>query len=162
MLTFCSKLHELQLKISHGIYATDSYVSNFDTTVEKICQLCNVKNNMIHWFGECCLLKNFLLLFEKWLIKNINSNFKLIPITLVFGYLEKQNDAFIINYCLLHAKQFIHKTRLRCTDITKLYFSFSCFLEIIEYAVSVEKKIAINRMAIAQYESNFSKLEILL
>ena len=37
------KLWELQYKIVHRIYATDSLVSNFDQSVKSLCQYCNVK-----------------------------------------------------------------------------------------------------------------------
>ena len=40
----------MQLKIAHKIYATDSFVSNFDDSVTKECKTCNVKNNIIHLF----------------------------------------------------------------------------------------------------------------
>ena len=44
-LTNNTKLIEFQFKIIHRVYASDSYVSNFDNTVNRVCILCHVDNN---------------------------------------------------------------------------------------------------------------------
>ena len=41
--TVDSKLREMQYKIIHRTYASDSYVSNFDKSVNKTCAQCNEK-----------------------------------------------------------------------------------------------------------------------
>ena len=156
-LTYSTKLQELQLKITHRIYATDSYVNNFDKTVDISCKVCNVKNNIMHWFAECTMLKLFWKLFEKWLQKNIFPQFQLDPVIVIFGFLNK--NVFIVNYCLLQAKQYIHYRRTRCSDNTKLYFSFTCFLQLLKQAVIVEKQIATNRTSLPEYEKKINALE---
>ena len=147
----------MQLKISHRIYATDSYVNNFDKSVDMKCCFCNVKNNIMHWFAECCMLNLFLKLLEKWLQKNFYPQLQLDPVTIIFGCLDK--NAFIVNYTLLHAKLYIHNTRTRCIDKTKLYFSFTCFLQLLKNAVIIEKQIATNKSSLPEYMEKFNMLE---
>jgi len=156
-VTQSTKLQELQLKITHRIYATDSYVNNFDKSVDMKCCFCDVKNNIIHWFAECCMLNLFLKLLEKWLKVNFCPLLQLDPITIIFGCLDKH--AFIVNYCLLHAKLYIHNARRKCKDKTKLYFSFTCFLKRLKNAVNIEKQIATNKSSLTEYETKFHMLE---
>ena len=139
-LTSHTKILEMQLKILHRVYATDSYVSNFDKSVNKTCIVCNVKNDIVHWFYECICLKPFLELFENWLTRYIEMNIKLDKKVMIFGYIEEKN--FLVNYCILYAKMFINKIRRGCCAKIRLYFSFTSFLQVLKNAVCIEKEIA--------------------
>ena len=123
----------MQTKIIHRIYATDSYVSNFDDTVSATCKYCYLTKNIIHWFSLCCKLESFWKLFEMWLSKNLDIYVILNPAQIIFGYLEPDN--FIVNYCILHAKQYIHKKHLSYQGTTLWVFSFTDILEKLKYAL---------------------------
>ena len=63
-ITMNTKLIEFQFKIIHCVYASDSYVSNFDNTVNKTCRQCHVNNNIPHLFVDCIKVKQFWNLFR--------------------------------------------------------------------------------------------------
>jgi len=159
-LTSHTKILEMQLKILHRVYATDSYVSNFDKSVNKTCIVCNVKNDIVHWFYECICLKPFLELFENWLTRYIEMNIKLDKKVMIFGYIEEKN--FLVNYCILYAKMFINKIRRGCCAKIRLYFSFTSFLQVLKNAVCIEKEIAYNTMSLHTFTHKFDKLESVL
>ena len=58
-LTLDSKLIEMQLKIIHRVY-----VRNFAKDVTKLCQYCNIQNNIFHWFSECQKKETFWKHFD--------------------------------------------------------------------------------------------------
>ena len=119
-----TKLWEMQYKIIHKIYATDSYVSNFDKTVNKECQHCAKKNNILHWFYECKLLETFLKNWKQWFKKLVPTSSLIDYNTVVFG--SPNQHSFILNYCLLHTKWYIHKVHQQKTN-NVLYFSLDIF-----------------------------------
>ena len=66
-ITKNTKLVEFQFKIIHSVYASDSYVSNFDNSVNKNCQNCAVVNNIPHQFVDCIKVKMFSEDLKHWL-----------------------------------------------------------------------------------------------
>ena len=63
-LTNDTKVIEFQFKIIHRVYASDSYVSNFDNTVNKVCILCNVDSNNPQLYVDCIKVQFFLDQFK--------------------------------------------------------------------------------------------------
>ena len=96
-ITKYTKIIELQFKIVHRIYASDSYVSNFDETVDYMCSLCNAPNNIVHCFAECIRVKQFWSEIQNY-IKEIERipDLKITTSNIIFGIptLRKQ----MINY----------------------------------------------------------------
>ena len=159
-LTTSTRLQEFQLKILHKIYATDNHVAKFDSSVNNLCQKCHVKNDIVHWFSECILLKNFLGLLENWLKNNCSPQFVLNTRLLLFGSLD--DNHFEINFCIIQAKLYIHKVRHKCQNNQNLYFSFISFLQMLKTALCIEREIAIMNMNVPLFEQKFSALETAL
>ena len=160
ILTKHVKMREFQLKIIHKIYATDSYVNNFDKTVKKLCCHCNTKNNIIHWFAECSKLKQFWKLFSNWITGNFGLNFKFDKNVILFGYIDQ--PAFELNYCILFAKWYIHKARKLSAKTDHLYFSFTSFLDSLKQSVVIEKQIALSNKTVHNFNEKFCILESVL
>ena len=148
-LTHDTKLIEFQFKIIHRVYATDSYVSNFDNSVSKICLQCDCVNNIAHFFVNCKRVNQFWVLFKNWMsliegkIININT------LDIIFGihsYL-----AFRINFCILHAKWWIHL----CRELER-NTNFGHFLCYLKKIICIEKLIAINRKELVVFEKYFA------
>ena len=77
-------LRELQLKINHHTYATDSYVSRFNKSVNKHCKFCSEENNIVHWFLSCKKLSDFWKLFKRWILDIFECNLSEDPATGTF------------------------------------------------------------------------------
>ena len=157
LLTFDLRLVELQWKIINRVYATDSYVSNFEQNVSKNCKYCQVQNNLIHWFVECQKLKLFWDHFFNWIKVNFGISMKPNTKCILFGNLEA--ESFELNFSLLHAKLYIHRVWLQYQGTENHYFSFISFLKKIKYAVCIEFEIAANRNDIQTFNKKFTRIE---
>ena len=156
--TKSTRLCEMQLKIIHRTYASDSHVSLFDPTVNKICQVCGLKNDILHTFFYCSLLTFFLSQLENWIKKHIMHSYQLDCKTFIFGILE--DDPFNINYIQLHAKWFIHKVRQRKNKtVNNIHFSFLNFIQHLKQAINTEKQIAINNFCLQTFNESFNTLQ---
>jgi hypothetical protein len=148
-------LRELQLKINHHTYATDSYVHKFDKSVQRECKFCAIENDIIHWFVNCDKLTQFWQMFNKW-AEPIVEESRLCVETTIFGVTKSENCE--LNFCLLVAKQYIHKTRNVSRSKTVLNFSFTGFLSELQQSLEIEKLIAIRKNTISYYNLRFAKL----
>ena len=106
MLTTNIKLIEFQFKITHRVYASDSYVLNFDNTVSKLFILCKVDDSIPHLFVDCIKVDNFWKSFKTWLINVTGRVFPITTVDIIFGILRGTVKS--VNFCILHAKWFIH------------------------------------------------------
>ena len=137
-ITSNTKLIEFQFKIIHRVYASDSYVSNFDNTVSKTCNLCHVHNNIPHLFVDCIKVKLFWTLFMTWLHGIDNSLPVLSTIDVIFGI--PKCSCFVANYCLIHAKWYIHVQKREKQNVT-----FNNFLLYFENVFIIEKQQAVRK-----------------
>ena len=78
----------------------------------------------------------------------------------MFGYLKPKS--FIVNYCVLHAKHYIHKTRQMYQGTMLHYFSINTFLCRLKYAIQIEHTIAINNNNLVEFNEKFAKLYYVL
>ena len=136
-LTLNTKLIEFQFKIIHRVFATDSYVSNFDVSVNKKCKDCHVDNNIPHLFVDCAKIKLFWIGINDRL-SNLNEPIQVLStIDIIFGI--PKCAAFALNFIILHAKWFIHLQRKEdFVDIRKFWLY-------IKNVLIVEKEIAVGR-----------------
>ena len=132
-LTSNTKLVEFQFKIIHRVYASDSYVSNFDNTVSKICNQCHVDNNIPHLFFDCIKVKQFWDQFITWLNSIDNTLPVLSTVDIIFGI--PKCSLYLANYCILHAKWYIHLQKQENKNV-----SFNKFLLYFESMYIIEKQ----------------------
>jgi hypothetical protein len=149
-----TKLIEFHYKIVSRAYASDSFVSNFDKTVSKKCKICNVKNNIQHVFGECNKLYNFWHSFQAWIGGIRGINFIVQTVRVLFGNYENGN--FIENFCILHAKWWIHKTR------NNDYIHFLDFLVYLKSVIIIEHELSVYQRNLPLFNMRFRSLMKLL
>ena len=136
-ITMNTKLIEFQFKIIHRVYASDSYVSNFDNTVSKTCNQCQVDNNIPHLFVDCIKVIPFWRQLNAWL-KEIDVGLPIFSTAdIIFGIPKKVS--FMPNFCILHAKWFIH---LHKADDQNIFFNQ--FLLYLQNVLTIEHQIAVN------------------
>lgn len=151
MITTNTKLIEFQFKIIHRVYASDSYVSNFDNTVSKVCILCKVDNNIPHLFVDCIKVDNFWENFKTWLNNVTGRVFPITTVDIIFGILSGTVKS--VNICVLHAKWFIHINKQ-----IDHHVNFVHFLRYLKDVLVIEKQIAVNQKSVAYFNSTFKDI----
>jgi hypothetical protein len=126
---------ELQYKIIHRTYASDSIVSNFDNSVSKMCTLCNIENNLVHQFVECVNVTQFWQALKHWFQILFKKEYNLNLSSILFGMLNMVSVQE--NFCLLYAKFFIHQNKGSVINFNQ-YKMFIC------HKLSIESKAACN------------------
>ena len=151
------KIREFQLKIIHRVYASKSYVSRFDKSVKNNCITCSTKCDIIHMFYNCDNVKTFWNSFELWFASHCTDIVVTLDIV-IFG--QTSPRSFLINFCLLYAKWFLHKGYVACGS-DKIYVpNFAQFLISLKHTLSIEKDIAFKNEMVADYYKSFSQLEL--
>ena len=136
-ITKNTKLVEFQFKIIHRVYASDSYVSNFDNTVSKNCQDCAIVNNIPHQFVDCVKVQMFWEHFKRWLGMAEGHVVLLSTVDIIFGIPNRTQ--LRTNFCILHAKWFIHVRKLQKEPVY-----FDNFLVYFKGVLCIEKQLAVN------------------
>ena len=128
------KKYKLQCKILHKVYASNSYVSIFDLTVAENCETCTFKHNTKHFFVDCRKVTFFWKQFKVFLAPekdDITCN------DILFGNLE--DDSFALNYCLLHAKWYLHREHKGSKMFKNYAPSFQRFILYLRNELRIEK-----------------------
>ena len=141
----------------HRVHASKSYVSGFDKTVNTECDLCNVKNDICHVFYYCKHVKEFWASFEQWLQLlsfPVNASLK----NVLFGVLEP--ISLIQNFCLLHAKCFLHREYSKTKDDFSYRPSLLSFQMYLKFALKVEKQIAVSSDSLNTFEESIGQIQL--
>ena len=152
-ITVNTKLQEFQFKIIHRVYASSSYVYNFDKTVSKNCILCGEINNIQHFFAECVNVRPFWLELTTWLCNTEEKDITINTMNIIFGMLKESN--YRINFYILHAKWFIHLQRESNRPIC-----FNTFLAYFRSVIMVEQQISCNLKTNNEFRKFWGNLEI--
>jgi hypothetical protein len=148
-----TKLIEFQYKIIHKTYASNSYVSNFDNTVDKTCLQCKVEDNTVHFFVDCNKVKLFWEHFKDFISRSQGNPCSLTTCEIIFGKFGISNLS--VNFFILYAKWYIHLNK------SQHLISFDAFKEYMKNVFIIEKQVYINKGREAsfckQYEP-FTKL----
>jgi hypothetical protein len=152
-VTSNTKLIEFQFKIIHRAYASNSYVSNFDDTVNQMCILCNTKCNTQHTFSECIKVTAFWNNFTDWINEIPSIFFEPTTKNILFGNLE--TNSFSENFCLLHAKWYIHSKR-------EEEVRFDRFLGYLKNVIKLEKEQSIVTASLPSFHLRFNRLITML
>ena len=146
---------EFQIKIMHRFYASNSYVSNFDKTVNAMCPACNTKCDIVHMFFNCEIIREFWKQFFTW----YNENVDFVDITvenIIFGILTPKH--FTVNYCILYAKWYLHK-EYKKTGKMPIKPDFTSFSKFLKSVLMLEKLILVKKQKLDFYQTMFSKVE---
>ena len=149
-ITGDTKLIEFQFKIIHRAYASDSYVANFDNTVSKMCTQCLLDNNIPHLFVDCIKVQKFWTDLQNWLNSIGNMALALTTRDIIFGIVN--SASFMINFCILHAKWYIHLNKKE--DIV----CFANFWQYLQNVLKVEHELANSCKNMKVYVQNLEPL----
>lgn len=148
-------VRELQLKINHHTYASDSYVGHFIRNINRNCKFCQQENDILHWFIECSKVIDFWTLFTKWIIRTFQYDVSGDIKHILFGILD--DNMVEVNFCILIAKLYVHNIRQCHRDQDNIYFSFTSYLYDLKEYLSIEKEITYMKNQ-TSFETRFKTL----
>ena len=149
------KIKNLQIKITHRFYASQSLISKWDKETSNICNLCKDKEaNILHIFYECQYSNSFWIDIQKWLNENESSpKVSFNKAHVILGIIPYTIQTHYINHIILHAKHFIHiqRTYNRIPMITN-------FLNSYKHIVITEKELFTLKSQNTMFHKIFSKI----
>ena len=113
--SFCwrPKTKNLQYKIFHRIYFTNSKLFKCKLSETELCSFCNnTKETILHLFFECMYSKNILLSFVSLLQEKCNISYTITSKDIFFGPLIASLEDNIMFTCILIYKKYIDSCRL--------------------------------------------------
>ena len=147
----------IQYKILHRCYATNSKISKWDNTKSEMCNTCNLKANISHNFYLCAELQHFWYKFETWYVASFDDlkELKLSITDVLFG--KHKNARYdTLNHALLYAKYFIHKQFIQNTKI-----HFENFKHYYNFVLKYEKQRYIGNDCLKAFEKRFKRCKLL-
>ena len=114
-----------------------------------MCNQYNIKNDIIHTFVTCLNVAEF----ETWCQTiDMNKTFNIRDVcNLIFGILS--NDSFTLNFCILHAKWFIH-----CQKFRKQRVLFAKFCSYLEVVLHVEQTISPRNKMVDKFNKELGRV----
>ena len=156
LTTLETKVLNVQYKILHRCYATDSKIAKWNKNKNPICPKCKLKANIVHNFFFCNEIKTFWCRFEQWYFENFNTeNIHLSLEDVIFG---KYNgcDNECLNHALLYAKFYIHKQYILGKTV-----AFENYQSFYNFVLECEKQRYIMNNKIDTFNKKFIKCKLL-
>ena len=156
-MTICdTKVLDVQFKILHRCYATNSIIHKWDKTKPEFCVTCKQKSNIVHNFFSCTDIAEFWTDLVRWYNNIYNTNLANLALSdVIFGkYKEVKNDC--LNHMLLYAKYFIHKQYIQNTQ---LYFAN--FTHYYTPILDIEKQRYTEKGQLKKFQLRFKNCAIL-
>ena len=109
-VTVCdTRILDMQFKVVHRCYATNSIISKWDATKSNICDICNQKANIIHNFVSCPPVMDFWISVMIWFSHIYYMEVPNYTIDdIIFGKFKFVKDD-CLNHIILYTKYLIHK-----------------------------------------------------
>ncbi len=149
------EIKDLQIKIIHRFYASQSLISKWDKETSNICKLCNTKDaNILHTFYECQHSTDFWTDMQGWI--NEHDPFQDISfnkITVILGIVPYTFRTHCINHMILHAKHFIHVQRTYNKRPKR-----TNFLNSYKYTLITEKELFTLKGQSSMFQNLFGKI----
>ena len=156
LTTLETKVLNVQYKILHRCYATDSKISKWNKNKDPICIKCKREANITHNFFFCDEIKTFWHRFEQWYSENFNSEYIILSIEdVIFGkYNGCDNDC--LNHAILYAKFYIHKQYILGKIVA--FENYICFYK---FVLECEKQRYTMKNKIDTFRKRFKKCKLL-
>ena len=147
-----TRVLNMQFKLIHRCYATNSIISKWDTTKSAVCNTCNQKANIIHNFYLCDDVQNFWKSFELWYANTCNTQRPNLSVKdVLFGKFQHvKHDC--LNHMILYGKFYIHK---QFVNDKKLFFNN--FIPFYSHILEIEKHRYVEKQQLNTFEKRFGK-----
>ena len=108
-----TRVLDIQYKILHRCYASNSTIAKWDASVSPLCKYCNQKSNILHDFYQCQNLKPFWREVQTFASTNFGLNIKISCAEDVIFRNYKDLKKEFANHIILYAKYFIHIRKIK-------------------------------------------------
>ena len=155
-LTVCdTKVIELQFKILHRFYATNSIISKWDETKNANCRVCKQKANILHNFVTCTEVHAFWEQLTQEFIKlNIDNTRHISNEDILFGrYIQAKYDLF--NHAVMYAKYYIHKQFVADKPL-----STRNFIELYRHILIIERERYVAKDKLKEFNQRFARTNL--
>ena len=122
-----------------------------------MCARCKQKNNISHFFVDFDRVKPFWISLGHWLNTIEVKDITLTTKDIIFGLHSLLHVQY--NFCILHAKWWIHINR---EQDQKLNLNFCHFRVYLKGIIAIEKQIAANKNKLDIFKQHFEMLEMSL
>lgn len=104
------KLKWFQIRITHRIISTNTFLYKIGIAASALCTFCNNEaEDLFHLYWTCPITSNFWKSFQTWILEKTNEVFHLTAVDVFFG---KTDTRQVVNLLISLAKFHIHKRRL--------------------------------------------------
>jgi hypothetical protein len=135
-----TKLQTLQYRIIHRIIPCKEWLYNIKKIDYNICDFCEKKDDISHFFITCPINRIFWKSWSKWwnsLSDTDISSCTNIEECILFGFSGNDDLISALNYIILIAKEYIYLTRLKKNK----NIDFLSYLSILKNKLTIEKMI---------------------
>ena len=138
-----TRILDMQYKIIHRCYATESIICKWDPNVQENCTKCHKKANIIHNFYLCPEIKQFWQNIEGIAVNNLNMpGVELSLCNVLFGKPPVVHYK-LLNHLILHAKYHLHCAKKQNRPISNIHF-VNYYKKIVE--IEKERYSLVNKM----------------
>ncbi len=155
-LTVCdTKVIELQFKILHRFYATNSIISKWDETKIANCKTCKQKANILHNFVTCTEVHAFWeKLTHEFTKHDIDNTQRISDEDILFGrYIQAKYDLF--NHAVMYAKYYIHKQFVADKPL-----SIRNFMEYYKHVLLIERERYVAKDRLEEFNRRFARTNL--
>ena len=152
----CTKLQSFQYRLLHRTITCNHWLFNAKIRNNPNCDLCQVDDDIQHFFIRCDKVKNFWTALNRWWNRAtpVDLNLSITEVDILFGILYKYKYSVNLNAILLLAKKYIHDCK-----ITDRPIFFLSFLVLVRQYLSFEKEICTNKDCEKKFEDMWSWLD---
>lgn len=151
-----TKVIELQFKILHRCYATNSIIAKWDKTKSENCKICKQKANIQHNFTTCTEVILFWKNLEKLFSQiNINTDGTISQTDILLGR-SKHAKYDLFNHAIMYAKFYIHKQFIQSRKLNAINF-----INYYKYILSIERQVYTENNNLPTFNARFSKCTLI-
>ena len=129
------RIQSFQYSIIHRYFPCNYYLSKWKVEHSANCDTCNTKDDILHYFYNCQLVRGFWQEIQNWIRRKTKSNFELNEQNTTLGIFTKGKNTDALNFLILQAKWFIYKQKKSGEKI-----HFYKFIENFKNRIEVERQ----------------------
>ncbi len=103
-----TSIQTFQYKVIQKTLACNEWLKNIGIKTDDICSYCSNIDTISHFLIDCNSNKLFWKGWARWWLSITSFNIRMeenIHESILFGFPESSDNAIVINYCILYAKQ---------------------------------------------------------